>query len=358
MNVTSSCFCASLYTHGFFLCVCVVGWLVGWFFLPKSFSHFEHPAMMPAPCVSAPHLPTLWCMRAWRSSMCSSWPTSFNDPSSWWPTPSSVMPMVRHWPPSPSVGFTCHWSATAGSAARLRCSSHMTLLISLPWSLCNTATPPLDMTPPCLVSAGRMSACTYDLCVCVWGGVHPCVSVGASLCGCMLVCLCGCTLVCLCGCTLVCLCGCILLCLCGCTLVCLCGCTLVCLCGCMLVCPCCWCWFCFVPVKLFFQCSFCCCWGVFVGACLCVFVGACLCVFVGACLCVCVGAHFCVCVGAHLCVCVGAHLCVCVGAHLCVCVGACLSVHAVGVGSVLFPQNYFFSALFAVVVWSSICDCV
>ena len=64
------------------------------------------------------------------------------------------------------------------------------------------------------------------------------------------------------------------------------------------------------------------------------------------------------CVSAHLCVCVGAHLCVCVGAHLCVCVGACLCVHAVGVGSVLFPQNYFFSALFAVVVWSSVCDCV
>ena len=173
MNVTSSCFCASLYTHDFF---CV--WLVGCFFLPKPFSHLQHPAMMPAPCVSAPHLPTPWCMRAWRSSTCSSWPTSFSDPSSWWLTPSSVMPTVRRWPPSPLVGFTCRWNATAGSAARLRCSSRMTLLTSLPWSLCNTATPPLDTTPPCLVSPGRV---LHVHMICVWW-VHVCMSVWVHAC--------------------------------------------------------------------------------------------------------------------------------------------------------------------------------
>ena len=39
MNVTSSCFYASLYTHGIF-CVCMVGWLV---FSPKTFLSSSTP---------------------------------------------------------------------------------------------------------------------------------------------------------------------------------------------------------------------------------------------------------------------------------------------------------------------------
>ncbi|KAJ8340501.1 hypothetical protein SKAU_G00351340 [Synaphobranchus kaupii] len=49
------------------------------------------------------------CTRAWRSSTCSSWPTSCAGPSWWWPTPCSETPAVKPLRLSRLEAYTCHW---------------------------------------------------------------------------------------------------------------------------------------------------------------------------------------------------------------------------------------------------------